>query len=97
MTIAFLSVPTPQHYHHQVQLHKPKNLWSTSTSPCFSKILVPPSQCSPSSTPTPLISSLPGQQLDVPNLSKSSTQQRYHHFPFYIKTLQLSPINKLAI
>ncbi|KAI5383408.1 hypothetical protein KIW84_070706, partial [Lathyrus oleraceus] len=74
MTIAFLSVSTTQHYH-QVQLHKPKNPWSVTTSPCFSKILVPPSQCSPSSTPTSLLSSSPEEQLAVPNQSKSSTQQ----------------------
>lgn len=67
MTTAFFTVPTPQHYHH-VQLYKPKKSWSTT------KILVPPTLCSPTS----LISSAPDDELAVSDQSVFSTKQRYH-------------------
>ncbi|XP_045822769.1 uncharacterized protein LOC123915624 [Trifolium pratense] len=72
MTMAFFSVPTPQHYHHKVQLYKPKNSWpATTTYPSFCKILVPPS-----STPTSLISSSPDEEeLDAPIQSELSSKQ----------------------
>ncbi|KEH21249.1 hypothetical protein MtrunA17_Chr8g0388411 [Medicago truncatula] len=64
MTTAFFTVPTPQHYHH-VQLYKPKKSWSTT------KILVPPTLCSPTS----LISSAPDDELAVSDQSVFSTKQ----------------------
>jgi hypothetical protein len=83
MTIAFFSVPTPQHYHHKVQLYKPKNSWPATTYPCFSKILVPPS-----STPTSLISSSSDEEeLEAPNQPEFSIKQRYHTIHFSILKL----------
>ncbi|XP_073226204.1 uncharacterized protein [Cicer arietinum] len=75
MTIAFFSVPTPQHYH-QLQLSKPKSSWPITTHPSFSKILVRPTLCSPSSTSNSLISSSPDEQLAaVSDQSEFSTLQ----------------------